>query len=217
VFSNIIGDPQGNTIRPGLVVLSQAFRLPHHFFTTVSAGYFTRDRYGLNGEVRKFFFNGRMGVGATLGYTGQMRLLDGRFTYSGMQVWTWFCDASWRFARYDLTLRAGYGGFIDRDRGWRVDVARQFGEVTIGFFAMQTGGLTNGGFSFIVPLPPRRYGTKNHIRVRPASYVPWEYRAKGLPSAGRTFLTGSGTGELMFNLNPDDIRRQLGDQILDHR
>ncbi len=216
VYNNLIGDPQGNTIRPGLVALSQTFRLPHRFFATVSAGYFTRDRYGLNGEVRKFFFNGKMAIGGTLGYTGQMRLLEGRFTYTDMNVLTWYCDASWRFARYDLTIRAGYGGFIDRDQGWRVDVSRQFGEVSIGFFAMRTGGVTNGGFSFIVPLPPRRVGTKNHIRIRPAPYVPWEYRAKGLPSLGRIYSTGSGAGELLFNMNPDLIRRQLGNQILDH-
>ena len=214
VYNNLLSDPEGNTIRPGVVVLSQAFRLPYQFFTTVSAGYFTRNRYGVNGEVRKFLFNGKMGVGATLGYTGQVQLVEGMFTYTPVDVFTWFCDASWRFAPCDMTIRAGYGGFIDGDRGWRVDVSRQFGEVSIGFFAMRTGGLVNGGFNFIVPLPPRRYGTKNHIRVRPASYVPWEYRAKGLPSYGRSYTTGSGTEELLFNLNPDDIRKQLGKQIL---
>ena len=216
VYNNLLSDPEGNTIRPGVVVLSQAFRLPYQFFTTVSAGYFTRNRYGVNGEVRKFLFNGKMGVGATLGYTGQVQLVEGMFTYTPVDVFTWFCDASWRFAPCDMTIRAGYGGFIDGDRGWRVDVSRQFGEVSIGFFAMRTGGLVNGGFNFIVPLPPRRYGTKNHIRVRPASYVPWEYRAKGLPSYGRTFTTGSGTEELLFNLNPDDIRKQLGKQVLNY-
>jgi hypothetical protein len=214
VYNNLIGDPEGNTIRPGLVVLSQAFRLPHQFFTTVNAGYFTRNRYGLNGEVRKFFLNGKMAVGATLGYTGEVQLLEGWFTYTPVNVFTWFCDASWRWARYDLTIRAGYGGFINLDQGWRADVSRQFGEISVGFFAMQTAGVVNGGFNFIVPLPPRKFGTKNVVRLRPAPYVSWEYRAKGLPSYGRTFTTGSGTEEWMFNMNPDDIRKQLGKQIL---
>ncbi|MEI7725331.1 MAG: YjbH domain-containing protein [Bacteroidota bacterium] len=216
VYNNLIGDPEGNTIRPGLVVLSQSFRLPYQFFTTVSAGYFTRSRYGLNGEVRKYLFNGKMAVGATLGYTGQMKLLEGKFNYTPVDAFTWFADASWRFARYDLTIHAGFGGFIDGDQGWRVDIRRQFGEVSIGFFAMQTGTVTNGGFNFIVPLPPRRYGTKNIIRIRPASYVPWEYRAKGLPSYGRTFTTGTGPEEMMLNMHPDYIRTQLGKQIIVH-
>lgn len=216
IYNNIIGDREGNTIRPGLIVLGQTFRLPHQFFTTVSAGYFTRNRYGLNGEVRKFLFNGKIAVGASLGYTGQMQLLEGKFTYNSMDIFTWFCDASWRWSRYDLTIRAGYGGFINRDQGWRIDVGRQFGEVSIGFFAMQTGSVTNGGFNFIVPLPPRKYGTKNRIRIRPASYVPWEYRAKGLPSYGRMFTTGNETDVLLFDMHPDYIRTQLGKQILIH-
>ena len=216
IYNNLIGDRQGNTIRPGLVVLSQTFRLPYQFFSSVSAGHFTRDRYGLSGEIVKLLFNGKMSVDATLGYTGQVQLLEGMFTYTPINVVTWFCNASWRFARYDLTIRAGYGGFIGRDQGFRVDVERQFNEVSIGFFAMRTGGVVNGGFNFTVPLPPRRYGTKNHIRVRPASYAPWEYRAKGLPSYGRSFTTGSGTGELLFNMNPDYIRTQLGKQIINY-
>ncbi|MDP1620798.1 MAG: YjbH domain-containing protein [Bacteroidales bacterium] len=216
VFNNLIGDPEGNTIRPGLMALSQTIRLPYDIFTSVSAGYFTRNRYGLNGEVRKFLFNGKMAVGATLGYTGRMQLLEGKFNYTPVDVVTWFCDASWRFAQPGLTIRAGYGGFLGNDRGWRIDVSRQFGEITVGFFAMKTDGLVNGGFNFIVPLPPRKYGTGGRIRIRPASIVPWEYRAKGLPSYGRTFATGSGTEELLFNMNPDYIRKQLGKQILIH-
>jgi hypothetical protein len=216
IYNNIIGDPEGNTIRPGVVLLSQTFRLPYQFFTTVNAGYFTRNRYGINGDVYKFLFNGKMAVHATIGYTGQMQVLEGKFAYTNLNAFTWFCDASWRFSKYDLTVRAGYGRFIDHDQGWRVDIGRQFGEVSIGFFAMQTGGVMNGGFNFIVPLPPRKYGTRNRIRIRPASYVPWEYRAKGLPSYGRTFSSGQGTEQLIQDMNPDFIRTQLGKQILFH-
>lgn len=217
VYNNLVGDPQGNTIRPGLVVLGQTFRLPGQLFTTVSAGYFTRDRYGIHGDARKYFFNGKMSVGASLGYTGQVQLLEGSFTYTPIRLFTWFCDASWRFTRYDLTIHGGYGGFIGKDRGWRVDIGRQFGEVSIGFFAMQTGGVVNGGFNFIIPLPPRKAGTKNHVRVRPAPYVSWEYRAKGLPSAGKSFSTGGSTGEMLFNMNPDYLRSALGTQIMKNR
>jgi len=214
VYNNLTTDPEGNTIRPGLLVLSQSFRLPGMVFATLNAGYFTRSRYGLNGEMRKFMFNGKIALGAAIGYTSQMQFIDGSFIFKPEEAVTWFCDAAWRWARYDLTLRAGYGRFIGLDQGWRVDVSRQFGEVSIGFFAMQTGDQVNGGFNFIVPIPPRRYGTKNQVRIRPASYVPWEYRAKGLNSYGRSFSTGNGTDEMLFNLNPDYIRKQVGKEVL---
>ena len=214
VYNNLTTDPEGNTIRPGLLVLSQSFRLPGTLFATLAGGYFTRNRYGLNGELRKFLFNGKIALGAAIGYTSQMQFIEGRFIFKPEEAVTWFCDAAWRWARFDLTIRAGYGRFIGLDEGWRVDVSRQFGEVTIGFFAMETGGQVNGGFNFIVPLPPRRYGTKNQVRIRPASYVPWEYRAKGLNSYGRSFSTGNGTDEMLFNINPDYIKKQLGKEIL---
>ncbi len=213
VYNNLLNDPEGNTVRPGLIVLSQAFRLPCNIFATITAGYFTRNRYGISGEARKFLFNGKLSAGATLGYTGQAKLSEGWIRYTPVNLFTWFIDASWRSARYDLTVRAGYGGFLAGDRGWRIDVSRQFGEVSVGFFAMESDGLVNGGFNFIVPLPPRKYGTKNHIRLRPASYIPWEYRAKGLPSMGRTSITGGNTEELLFNLNLDYIRTHLGNLL----
>jgi hypothetical protein len=214
IYNNLTIDPEGYTIRPGLLVLSQSFRLPGTLFATLAGGYFTRNRYGLNGEVRKFMFNGKIALGAAIGYTSQVQFIEGRFIFKPEEAVTWFCDAAWRWARYDLTIRAGYGRFIGLDQGWRADVSRQFGEVTVGFFAMETGGQVNGGFNFIVPIPPRRYGTKTHVRIRPASYVPWEYRAKGLNSFGRSFTTGNGTDEMLFNMHPDYIKKQLGKEIL---
>lgn len=207
LYNNLPGDPDGNTIRPGLMTLAYTARLPFTTFGSLTAGYFTRDRYGVSGELRKYWFNGRLWAGAALGWTGEMRLTEGYFTYSPIDRFTWRCDAAWRFARYDLTLQAAYGGFIAGDQGWRADVSRQFGEVEIGFFAMESGGVLNGGFNFRVPLPPRRYGTKNAIRLRPASYVPWEYRARGLPPQGRSFSTGSGPAVLLEDMAPDYVRK----------
>jgi hypothetical protein len=217
VYSNLPDDPEGNTIRPGIVTLSQSFRLPSQVFTTLSAGYFTRNRYGLAGDARKYLFNGRLSAGVALGVTGEIRLVEGVFNYSSLDRFTWFCDAAWRWARYDLTLGAGYGGFLNGDEGWRADLSRQFGEVSIGFFAMVTGGMVNGGFNFRVPLPPRKYGTKNHIRLRPPSDVAWEYRAKGLPAYGRTFSPGTSAGEMLYELNPDYLRTHVGGEITGRR
>ena len=212
VYNNL--EPKGYHIRPGLMVLSQTFRLPGNLFATIGAGYFTRNRYGINGEVRKYFFNGKLALGASLGYTGSAAIQNGRWVYTGITTFTWGADAAYRFSKPDLTVKAGYGRYLFGDMGWRVDVSREFGEISIGFFAMQTGGITNGGFNFIVPIPPRRYSTKHAVRVRPASYVPWEYRAVGLPPQGRMYSTGTGIKEFMFNLNPDYIRTHLANEII---
>ena len=175
-----------------------------------SAGYFTRNRYGFNGEARKFFLNGKIAVGFTGGVTGYAELIDKQWTYSAIDLFTWFADASYRWAKYDLMLKGGYGRFLDGNTGWRFDAARQFREFSIGFFALKTNGFLNGGFYFAVPLPPGRYSTKHAVRIRPESYFSYEYRARGLSEAGHTFSTGSSIMELMYNINPDFMMHSAG-------
>jgi hypothetical protein len=207
-------EPQGSYVRPGLVVLSQQLRLPHNFFATLAAGYFTRNQYGMNAALRKYLLNGKVGLGVDAGYTATAMVVDGEWVYSTTGRFTWFAGASYRWARYDFTASAGYGRFLAGDMGFRCDISRQFGEVTMGFWASQSGGITNGGFNFIVPLPPRRCTTKHRVRVRPASEVPWEYRAKGLPVQGRMYTTGTGTGDIYRQLNPDYLRNNIANTIL---
>jgi hypothetical protein len=203
----------GNSVRPGIISLSQIIRFPKNFFWMVSAGYFTRNRYGFNGEVRKFLMNGKIALGFTGGITGYAALIDKQWAYTGIDRFTWFADASYRWAKFDLTLKAGYGGFIDGKTGWRVDVSRQFREVSIGFFALETDGFLNGGFNFSIPLPPRRYGTKHVARIRPESYFSWEYRAKGLSESGRFFSTGSDLTKVFQQINPDYMQKQISGKL----
>ena len=212
VFNNLT--PEAGKVRPGIVTLSQTIRLPHHFYTTLSAGYFTNDQYGFSGEVKKYLFNARVSAGAIIGYTGTAGWVQDTWLYTGLSTVTWSANASWRWAKQDLTLRASYGRYIYGDQGIRVDAVRRFGEVSVGFWAIRSGGVTNGGFNFVIPLPPRRYPSKHRVRLRPASYVPWEYRAFGLPHQGKTYHTGSEIETLMFNLNPDYLRTHLGSEIL---
>ncbi len=213
LYTNLLDDEEGYAVRPGQVTLNQTFRLPYDLFVSASAGCFTQNRYGFDGEARKFLVHGRITIGGRLGYTGRLRVIDGSIRYTLPDRFTWFADASWRWDRYDLLIKAGYGGFIAGDRGWRADVSRQFGEITAGFYAQRTGGMWNGGFSFIVPLPPRHYGTKGWVRVRPVSQVGWEYRARGLPETGRSYSTGNGMGDWMPGMDPAWIRNRIGREI----
>ena len=204
----------GNSVRPGLITLSQTIRLPHNFFSVVTAGYFTRNRYGFNAEVRKFFLNGKITLGFNGGLTGYAELIDQQWNYTGINLFSWFADAAYRWARYDLTIKAGYGNFLNGGSGWRMDVYRQFREITIGFFALETAGFLNGGFYFRIPLPPGRYSTKHAVRIRPESYFSWEYRARGMSEAGRAYSTGNSFSDLFNNLNPDYLKQNVINELL---
>lgn len=207
-------EPGGNTVRPGIVALSQTVRLPNDHYVMVSGGYFTRDRYGINAEWMKSLFNGRVLLGLTSGVTGYAGLREGRMQYGEVDLVTFFGDAAYRWSKYDLTIRAGAGRFVDGGYGWRADMSRQFREVTIGFFALQTEGFLNGGFTFRIPLPPGRYGTKGTFRVRPEDYFDYEYRAKGLSGAGKYFSSGTTLTELFYHIQPGFLQSEIAGEFI---
>lgn len=202
-------EPNGNSVRPGIISLSQLVRLPWKIYALASVGYFTRNRYGLNAEFRRFFMKGKITAGFTGGLTGYAEFIENAWQYSDVDLFTWFADAGYRWAKYDLTLKAGYGRFTDGGNGWRFDAYRQFREITIGVFALQTEGFTNGGFYFRIPLPPGRYNTRSVVRIRPESYFSYEYRARGLADAGKYYSVGSSLTDLFHNCNPDFLRNEI--------
>lgn len=206
-------EPNGSSVRPGIIAISQTIRFPKNIFGNISAGYFTLNRYGFNSEVRKFLLNGKITVGLTGGLTGYAELIDRQWNYTGINLFTWFADASYRWAKYDLTMKVGYGSFQNGTGGWRVDAYRQFREVSVGFFASETNGYLNGGFYFSVPLPPRKYSTKHIVRVRPESYFSWEYRARGRSEASRSFSSGFTIPDLFYNINPDYLKSNILDEL----
>lgn len=202
-------EPHGNSVRPGILSISQFVRLPANIYSLFSVGYFTRDRYGLNSEFRRYFANGKVFLGCSAGVTGYAEFYEKSWHYSSIDRFTWFVDAGFIWSKYDLTLQGGYGRFTDGSTGWRADLFRQFREVTIGFFALNADGFLNGGFTFRVPIPPRKYNTRHRFRVRPSSYFTYEYRAKGLSDSGKFFYTGQSLADLFHNINPGFLQHHM--------
>jgi hypothetical protein len=202
-------EPHGNSLRPGIISISQFVRLPANVYSILSIGYFTRNRYGLNSEFRKYLANGKFFLGCMAGVTGYAEFYEKTWHYSAVDRFTWFLDAGFIWSEYDLTLQSGYGRFTDGSAGWRADIFRQFREVTIGFFALNADGFLNGGFIFRISIPPGRYITRHRFRVRPSSYFSYEYRARGLSDSGKFFYTGSSLADLFHNINPGFLQHHM--------
>jgi len=199
---------EGNFTRPGLLTLNQIFRAPKNTVISATLGYFTQHRYGADTEIKKHFFNGRASLGANLGYTGYAAYLKGVWSYSTIDLITALVNAECRLSRFDLSLRATYGKFLERDKGWRIDIRRQFSETDIGFFVSNTGAGTNGGFNFSLPIFPSKHLPPGPIRARTASYFPWEYRYWGDLDSATRYNTGNPIEAFMKRLNPDYIKNQ---------
>ncbi len=202
-------------VRPGVLALNQFLRLPHQALAAITLGYFTRQRYGVDLEAKKYLRNGKFSIGGNLGYTGYASYGDGQWTYSSLDLWTALANADFRWSRFDLFVRATYGKFLYQDKGWRGDVWRQFGEVEIGFYGIHTQAGTNLGFNFSIPIFPPRYAKAGTLRLRPARYFPWEYRYWGVwesGSSGLRYDTGQRLDDLMKSYQPDYITKEVFQQ-----
>ncbi len=199
----------GEYWRPGLLTLNQTLRLPLDTFASATAGYFTQDRYGGDLEVRKYFADGRLSIGANAGYTGFASYFKGVWYYTNIDHLTGSINARYRISRFNLSLGATYGRFLYKDEGWRFDVFRRFGETGIGFFALKTRGGTNGGFSLAIPIFPSRHLPAGRIRVSPAKEFQWEYRYKTLPKRGIQYNTGNRIDDFMKGFDPSYVKNQM--------
>jgi hypothetical protein len=202
-------EKEGDHVRPGLLTINQTLRLPRNVFASASVGYFTKNRYGLDVETQKYFFNGKASVGANFGYTGYASYLQSVWRYSTIDRLTMLLNAEFRFPQVDLSLRATYGKFLYQDVGWRVNLMRQFREVDFGFFLMRSASEMNTGFHFSVPLFPRKHLGTRALRIKTADYFPWEYRYKGIPDNGELYDTGNHLEGFMKRLNPSYVRNQI--------
>ncbi len=194
--------------RPGIITANQTFRLPHTIFVSTTAGYFTEERYGLDIEAREYFANGKLFVGTRVGYTGYASYTEGVWNYSNIGFLTWLFNAGFRLPRYDLGLVAAYGKFLGGDKGIRLDMYQQFGEVDIGFFAINTDVGKDAGFNVRIPIYPRKYLPTKRFRISPAKSFQLEHLYRGFPREAIQYDTGQSIDEFMKRLNPDHVEKQ---------
>lgn len=202
-------EKEGDDVRPGLLAVNQAIRLPRNIFVSASLGYFTQHRYGFDVEAQKYFLNGKTSVGANFGYTGHASYFKGAWSYSPLAHQTMSLNSEFRLPRVDLSLRATYGKFLYQDTAWRLDLVRQFKETDFGFFVLRSEGKLNTGFHFSVPIFPPKHLRASRVRIRTAEYFTWEYRYKGFPNSGVLYDTGNSIHNFLKRLNPNYVTNQV--------
>ncbi|RED96162.1 YjbH domain-containing protein [Marinoscillum furvescens] len=207
VFNNFTDDG----VRAGLITLNQHMRLGKNWAGTLHAGLFQRRRAGVIGYLTRYFWQNRLGVFGEAGYHTYS-------TVSGSLMSEFFEKYNFGHARigviarhpvYDLTFKASYGTFMIQDRGWRVDIYRQFGQSIIGIFGVHTPDLPNAGFTLRLPLPIRKYPAFKRARIRTLPHLRYEYKFTGQTFRGLSIHTGTTIQEQIWNYHPDFIRNNL--------
>ncbi len=199
----------GDFIRPGFVTLSQQIRLPHQWFGRVTVGNFNASRYGTDFFIFHPLRNNRWSIAMNAGYTGSSRFYHGQWTAGKINVVTWFARGGYYYPKFDLQLDLTVGRYLNNDYGVRADCTRHFGEKTVGFYIMQSGGQANGGFHFSVPLPPVKRFRRRAFRIVPPRFFDWEYNAATEFYYGRYYETRPNENRSEQWMNPIFIKNEL--------
>lgn len=145
-----------NKVRPGLVGVSQQFRLPMNIIGEATLGTFTQQVYGLDVDLKmplkdeRFMLEGRLGL---VEFGRWQRMTN--FRHTGEFTNYWSIGGSFFWPRYNTTFRLHTEQYIQKEIGVKAEMVRHFRYASIGFYAQKASNYkTEGGFSFYVQLPP---------------------------------------------------------------
>lgn len=206
------------SVRPGILAVHQQMRLPGATFARVSAGRFTRDRYGVDLGATSYLADGRIAVSARAGRTGFAEFDGSRLLYSALNLTTYAVGAEVVvLPRYALTVGAEVERYLSEKTGVRGEIARQFGETRIAFFGTWTESdrpedRANVGGRITFALPMARHARPARARIRLADRMSIEYRyrrlTEGTPSYDVAPLPSDALGPLNPSLLDAHIQRR---------
>jgi hypothetical protein len=176
LWNNLVGEM--DYIRAGMLVFRQAYRFPHNLFASLHIGHFSSNRMGVDAGLRYRPPSDRWMLSLNAGLTGLSTFNRGKWELTSWTRLSGSAAFRYNLPLYDLQFDLTAQRYIYGDYGLRMDCSRHFGEVTIGFYAMYSGGLPNGGFHFAVPFPQKKRTARRAIRVRLPEYFDWEYEAQ---------------------------------------
>ena len=205
---NELNSPE-NSIRPGFVTLSQRIILPHRNQLKLTAGNFNRNRYGLDVKWRKYFGNSRWSLSANMGLTGKSFFYNNYWNQGSLTQLSWNVKASYYLPVYQLRADLLGGQFLAGDKGFRMDVYRHFGEITIGVYATYTGHNPNGGFHFAFPLDPFKRNHPHRVRVMLPAYFDMEYSARNEFVYNRYYETSPDENRSGQDINTQHLKSQF--------
>ena len=206
IMNNLDGRPNG--IRPAPLYLNQFLALGESHYFSASAGSFQSDRYGANLQYQWMKPNSRWTYGLEVGLTGFYYYPKGGIYYTSLNELLLLANAAYRFDALDFTVKLTGGQYLDGDAGARLDLIRQFPNVEIAMFAVQTQNGGTIGFNFAVPIPPGKLFRAGPVRLRTSEEFRWEYSyARGYGIANR-YRLGYQLDERLRQYNTSYLQNQ---------
>lgn len=169
-----------NKVRPGLIGVSQQFRLPKNIIGEATIGSFTQDVYGLDVDVKVPLKDERFLLEGRLGMVEYGRWQKFKFRHTGDYSSYWAVGGSFFWPRYNTTFRLRTEQYLKKEVGVKAEMVRHFRYTSIGFYAQKAANHSaEGGFSFYVQIPPFK-------KVR----LPYNVRV-GMRGTGVKYIAGN--------------------------
>lgn len=152
-------------IRPGYLTLEQHIRLPYNIWAKGVIGVFNRNSYGGEISAMRPFKDERFSIEAKFGLVGigYFNSFD-YFRYNGEIRNYWSVGGNFYLPYYNTHFSARVEKYLLNDIGVYAEMVRHFKYVSVGFYAEKANKVSsNGGFKFIVALPPYKYKRRGHI------------------------------------------------------
>ena len=205
-----------NYVSPHIIKFEQNLRLGKGLYSRLNIGWFTEKRYGVDIELLKYLFDGRLMLRANGGYTGHMLYVKkGNYGLSNTKYETssiefdaldysqYFLNIEYRIPKYDLVVGAGYGKYLYENNAYSFDLYRHFNECVFGVHAIFSETGHNFGFNISLPLLPSQYYQNKKFSLRPSKYIKYSYLAT--QDYVGAYHTGSIINEVIRELNPKMI------------
>lgn len=201
-------------VRVNMAAVSKELSLQGDHHIKMTAGLFSRERYGL--DVKYIHpITDWLAVTGQVGFTGYCSMAEG-WECERMNVLTFIGGANVFLSPWNTEFRVSGGRYIAKDYGMVGEVMRHFKYCTIGAYAQlqekttlgpvgKNDSKTNGGFKVIVMLPPYKKSSKK-IRIRPATNFRQVYNARSDRGNVRMYKTDPEENEREGNFNPANVR-----------
>lgn len=174
--------PVHNNLDDQSMKLRMAPSMLHYFaqpvsshFVSASLGTFYSNRYGIDLEYRFSKFDKKWSFGLEAGLTGFYWLNGFSVYHEAATDISFIVDAEYRSPIKNLSLKISGGQFLYQDRGFRLDLIKQYAAAEIGLYASRTDIGTTGGFQFAFSLFPGKLIRTKDFQLRTTEEFRWEY------------------------------------------
>lgn len=212
IHNNIVS-PEGNQIRPGIITLSQHYRLPHNIFGHINIGNFSAQRMGVNIGNHWVSTSGIYQLGYTASLTGSSYVDRNGWSIS---KWKRFsahlkCIITPHF--YNLEAELSAGRYIYGDYGGQITLTRRFSNAALQLFGRYAGNISCAGIGITFPLWLQKQSRAHIFRAKVSDWYQLGYSEKSGNGAdhatGRSFETTPSATPMTHYLNPYYIQQEL--------